>query len=184
MAQRQRTHATKNKTILTRTGLLMEGLSPNFCGSRWYRTLLRCNLIVVKVPNFDRSLFNLKNGSVSVSVSNAYPETGKASVQLQFANGSKLRADYWRVIKKGRAGISSFDHQQQYGLPAPLDSIRELQDELQNKMVIDAQLDKETGDLLFQFSDNIKLQVLNVTGYEVWEIHFPDGTGEYSNFAK
>jgi len=44
-------------------------------------------------------------------------------------------------------------------------------------------LDKETGDLLFQFADGIHVQVFNFTGYEVWEIHFPDGTGEYSNYV-
>jgi len=31
---------------------------------------------------------------------------------------------------------------------------------------------------------DLKLQILNFTGYEIWEIRFPDGTGEYSNYAK
>jgi hypothetical protein len=30
----------------------------------------------------------------------------------------------------------------------------------------------------------ITLQVLNFAGYEIWEIEFPDRTGEYSNYAK
>ena len=42
---------------------------------------------------------------------------------------------------------------------------------------------KETGDLLFQFADNIKLEVFNFTGYEAWEINSPDGTCEYSNYV-
>jgi len=105
-------------------------------------------------------------------------------VQLLFSNGTKLRADYWRVTKDGKAGISSFDHQQQYGLPAAIDAIAELQGQLQGKTVTDVVLEKETGDLLFQFDGNFKLRVFNFTGYEVWEISFPDGTGEYSNFAK
>jgi hypothetical protein len=136
------------------------------------------------MKNFEEWLFNLKNGSVRVSATNAYPEAAKASAQLLFADGSKVRADYWRVIKDGKAGISSFDHQQQYGLPAPLDAIKELQKELQDKTVTEAQLDKETGDLLFQFPENVKFQVFNFTSYEVWDIRFPDGTGEYSNYAK
>jgi len=136
------------------------------------------------VKTFDESLANLKTGSVRVSAANYYPEPENASVQLLFTNGSKLRADYWRVMKDGKAGRGSFDHQQQYGLPAPIDAIAELHGQLQDKIVIDAQLDRETGDLLFQFSDNIKFQVFNFTGYEVWEISFPDGTGEYSNYAK
>jgi hypothetical protein len=136
------------------------------------------------VKNFDKSLFNLRNLSVHVSAANAYHEPGMASVQLLFGNGSKLRAEYWRIIRDGKAGISSFDHKQRYGLPAPIDAIKELQEQLQDKTVTDARLDAETGDLLFQFADNVKLQVLNFTGYEIWEISFPDGSGEYSNYAK
>lgn len=137
------------------------------------------------VQNFDNSLAALKNCSVSVSASNIYPEgTGEASVQLVFANGARLRADYWRVIKDGRAEISSFDHQQQYGLPAPIDAISRLQGQLQGRTVSDAKLDSESGDLLFDFSDRIRFQVFNFSCYEVWEILFPDGTGEYSNYAK
>jgi hypothetical protein len=55
-----------------------------------------------KMKNLEESLSNLKNGTVSVSDTNAYPEAGMASVELLFADGSKLRANYWRVIKNGR----------------------------------------------------------------------------------
>lgn len=47
-----------------------------------------------------------------------------------------------------------------------------------------AKWDARTGDLIFSFEPNVELQVFNLTGYEDWEIHFPDGTGEYSNFAR
>lgn len=136
------------------------------------------------VKNFDKSLYNLINGLVCVSATNFCPESGMASVQLLFTNGSKLRADYWRVTKDGKASISSFDHRQKYGLPAPIDAMAELQGQLQDRTVTNAQLDGESGDLLFEFSDNIKFRVFNFTGYEVWEIQFPDGTGEYSPYAR
>jgi hypothetical protein len=45
-------------------------------------------------------------------------------------------------------------------------------------------LDKETGDVLLQFTENKKLQILAFTGYEVWEISFPGGAGEHSNYGK
>jgi hypothetical protein len=86
-------------------------------------------------------------------------------------------------MKEGTAVLSSFDNQQQYGLPSPLDAIEKLREELLHKTVTDAQLVKETGDLLFQFADNSSYQVFNFTGYEAWEINFPDGTGEYSNYV-
>jgi hypothetical protein len=134
--------------------------------------------------NLDKSLFNLKGGAVSVSATNYYPEPGMASVQLLFPDGSTLRAEYWRVMKNGKACMSSFDHRQQYGLPAPIDAISELEEQLRDKTVVDALLDAETGDLLFHFTDNIKFQVFNLSSYEVWEIHFADGTGEYSPSAR
>ena len=143
-----------------------------------------CNLVVVMVKSFDESLVGLKNGSVRVSAANDHSEPGMASVRFLFANGSQLRAEYWRITKDGKAGISSFDHEQQYGLPAPIDAIKELQERLREKAVTDARLDRATGDLLFQFADNTMLQIFNFTGYEVWEISFPDGTGEYSNYAR
>jgi hypothetical protein len=130
-------------------------------------------------------LEKLKGCSAQVTDSNAYPpENGEASVVILFSDGTKLRADYWRVIKDGRASISSVDHKQQYGLPAPIDAVEALTKDLQGQLITDAQHDKETGDLLLWFTNNIKCQILNLTGYEIWEINFPDGTGEYSNYAK
>jgi hypothetical protein len=101
------------------------------------------------LKNFEKSLLNLKNGSVQVSATNAYLQAGQAEVEILFSNGSKLEAAYWRIVKDGKAVISSFDHQQKYGLPAPLDAIQELQNQLDHKVVTEALLDKETGDLSF-----------------------------------
>lgn len=137
------------------------------------------------VRNLESSLAGLKNGTVQVSAGGAYPEPGCASVALIFENGSRLHAQYWRLIKMEReVRLSSFDHQQRYGLAAPIDAINKLQEELQNKVVTGARMRDETGDLLFEFADHLKLEVFSFTGYEDWEIHFPDGTGECSNYAK
>ena len=134
--------------------------------------------------NLDQFLSDLIHASVQVSPGNGHPEPGCASLALLFANGTKLQADYWRLIENEKAGISSFDHQQQYGLPAPINAIAELQELIQDKVVFGARLDSETGDLIFNFDGNIKLQIFNFTGYEVWEINFPNGSVEYSNYAK
>ena len=107
-----------------------------------------------------------------------------ASIELLFANGTRLTAEYWRLTTDGRAGISSFDHQQKYGLPAPIDAVKKLGETLRDMPVTNAYLDFKTGDLFFDFDGNITLQVLNFTSYEIWHIRFPDGTGEYSNYAK
>lgn len=136
------------------------------------------------VANFEKSLSDLREACVDVLPGDGYPEPGQTSIKLLFANGTRLRAEYWRLVIEDRVGISSFDHQQKYGLPAPIDAVRSLREILQDRLVTNAFLDHKTGDLLFEFTGSITFQVLNFTGYEIWEINFPDGTGEYSNYAK
>jgi hypothetical protein len=136
------------------------------------------------VKSFDKSLSDLRDASVQVSEGISYPEPGMASVDLLFSNGSRLRAEYWRVIKNGKAGISSFDHRQKYGLPEPIDAVKELREQLQDQTVAGARLNKETGDLHFKFAGNIELQVFNFTSYEIWEFSFPGGTVEFSNYVE
>ena len=122
--------------------------------------------------------------SVVVSPGNGFPEHGQASVSLVFVDGTRLQAEYWRLIEDGAASYSSFDHQQKYGLPAEIDAIEELRKRLSGRALVEALHDEETGDLVFKFTGNTKLQILNVTGYEIWEIRYPNGTVEYSNYAK
>jgi hypothetical protein len=134
--------------------------------------------------DFAASLSTLTGIAVKVSDTEEFPEPGAASVRLRFEDGSMLRADYWRLFVDGKAGVSSFDHQQKYGLPQPIDSALYLQQALEGKRVADARLDAKSGDLLFCFDGEIELQVINVTGYEVWEFSCSDGTGEYSNHVR
>jgi len=131
------------------------------------------------------SLEELVGNSVQVSENDAYPaENGAASVLIIFSAGTMLRAEYWRLIKNGRAHISSFDHMQKYGLPVPIDAIDILSRELLNQAVEEAHHDEETGDLALGFSNCLKLQILNFTDYEIWEISFPNGAVQYSNYSK
>jgi hypothetical protein len=161
--------------------------TPNSSGNVWISAVLERlmdRITDMIVANFERSLSALAGVTAAVSNSGAFPESGAASVQLLFSDGSRLRAEYWRIVKNDKAGVSSFDHDQKYGLPAPIDSFQQLERELQGKCVTDAHLDPRTGDLLFRFEEGVVFHVFNFTGYEVWEIHFPDGSGEYSPHAK
>jgi hypothetical protein len=136
------------------------------------------------LKSFDNSLSALKGATVDVLPGNGYPEPGQASILIRFSNGALLTAEFWRIVEDGKAGVSSFDHQKKYGLPAPIDALSVLQQLLHDKGVVDARLQPETGDLLFEFTGEASLQVFNFTGYEIWEMRFPDGTGKYSNYAK
>jgi hypothetical protein len=130
------------------------------------------------------ALSELVTSSVVISPGNGFPEPGQASVFLLFSNGTTLQAEYWRLIESSAASYSSFDHLQKYGLPSTIDAVEELRNRLSGKTVLSALHDRETGDLIFKFSGNTKLQILNVTGYEIWELRLPSGAVEYSNYAK
>jgi len=88
------------------------------------------------------------------------------------------------MICAGKAHTSSFDHQQQYGLPTPIDALARIAEALNGKTLEDAKWDPRTGDLMLSFRPDLELQVFNFTGYEDWEIHFSNGTGEYSPHAR
>jgi hypothetical protein len=100
---------------------------------------------------------------------------------IQFTGGTTLRAQFWRLTKGGPL-VSIFDHRQRYGLLEPIDAFRVMRDELVGKEVLDAVMDKTTGDLRFRFDDVVDLEVFNFTAFEIWEVRFPDGTMELSNF--
>lgn len=136
------------------------------------------------VTDFNSSLSALIGTRVSILPGNGYPEPGQASVLFRFSTGAKLTAAYWRIIEGAKAGISSFDHEQKYGLPAPIDAVAVLRDCLADREVTRASLDHTTGDLLFAFSGEVSVQVFNFTAYEIWDMSFSDGAVEYSNYNK
>jgi len=74
----------------------------------------------------NESLSKLKSSEVQVSELEAPPTFGAAPVQIIFTEGASLKADYWRLMQGGKALISSFDHNQKYGLPEPVNAIEEL----------------------------------------------------------
>jgi len=131
--------------------------------------------------NLAKSLERLKSNTVLVSKTEAYE---RSTVALDFSDGTRIQAGYWRLIKAGKERVSSFDHEQKYGLSVSVDAVEILKRELENQAVVEATVDGETGDLHFRFADDVKVQVFAFSGYEVWEIRFPDGSAEYSNHAK
>jgi hypothetical protein len=134
--------------------------------------------------NFEQNLARLRNVSIAVAADNIPDEEGTAAVVVTFSDGTVLKAQYWRLIQDGRALLSSFDHQKKYGLPVPIDAKEQISSLLEGKLCHNVQLDSETADLTLVLGEITKLQVFNFTGYEIWEITFPDGTGEYSNCAR
>lgn len=79
--------------------------------------------------------------------------------------------------------ILASPRQKKYSLPAPIDAKEKISALLEGKICLNVQFDGETADLTLVSGETTKLQVFNFTGYEIWEIRFPDGTEEYSNHA-
>lgn len=136
------------------------------------------------VQGFENSLASLKGTKVRTSNPKLYLEHGIATVELHFSDGSRMRANYWRMIRDGKSHTSSFDHQQTYGLPAPIDAFARIAESLDGTILREAKWNPRTGDLVFSFEPELELQVFNFTGYEDWEVHFSNGTDEYSPFAR
>lgn len=130
-----------------------------------------------------QGLARLKTTSIAVADAQIPDEMGTASILMRFSDGTILKAFYWRLIQDGRALLSCFDHRQKYGLPAPIDAKEQLSKILEGKTCSNVEFEAETADLIFLFGATTKLQVFNFTGYEIWEIRFPDGTGVLSNYA-
>ena len=126
---------------------------------------------------------NIVNVAVSVVANDIPDDDGGASIIVKFANGARLKATYWRMISGRRVAISSFDHKQKYGLPEEIDAKNALRRILEGRVCLSAIFDEEIADIALNFAEGAKLQVFSFTGYEVWEMTFPDGTGEYSNYA-
>ena len=140
---------------------------------------------------WEQNLAKLRNTPVAVSRHNMpesvenvadYDEYG-ATIFVKFSDGTVLRASYWRFIQNGGPRLSSFDHHQQYGLPAAIDAKEKLCNLLEGKLCHKVEFDPETADLILTFGETTQLQVFRFTAYEDWEISFPDGTGEYCNYA-
>jgi hypothetical protein len=125
----------------------------------------------------------LQRTTAQVIDDSVLPEEGQVSITLEFSDGTRLKAVYWRLIVDGRRHQSSFDHGQKYGLQSPVDAKEGLRSILTGRECVDVRLETETGDLRLDFADNVHLQVFNFTGYEIWTIYFADGRVQYSNYV-
>jgi hypothetical protein len=149
----------------------------------WNTEKLYVSVGMPVTKSFEQNLAGLRDVSIAVAGDNIPDAEGTASIVVKFSDGTVLKAGYWRFIQDGLARLSSFDHQQKYGLPSPIDAKEEISSLLEGKLCHNVEFDSETGDLILIFDEATKLQVFNFTGYEIWTVFFPDGTGQYSNYA-
>jgi hypothetical protein len=72
--------------------------------------------------------------------------------------------------------ISSEDHLQQYGLPAPIDAAAVAADILASRAIAHVEVKDGTADLVLEFADGLRLEFLPISsGYESWGVTTPSG---------
>ena len=82
----------------------------------------------------------------------------------------------WRIVRDGRIALSSVDHGQIFGLPAPIDAAAAATSLFASGSISAAHLREGTADLLIDFEGNLRLEIIPLSsGYESFEWADPSG---------
>jgi hypothetical protein len=95
---------------------------------------------------------------------------------FSFSDGiSLVVACLWRLIEHERIKRASPDDGQQFGLPAPVDAERELNDLIGNSRLVSVELRDGTLDLRLIFENGRALEIIpDSSGYEAWTLQRAD----------
>ena len=66
---------------------------------------------------------------------------------------------FWRILDSKEIQYTSLDHEQEVGLPKPIDLLEEVTKILSAKSLIEIKVKKDTMDLLLTFTNNIQIEV-------------------------
>ena len=99
------------------------------------------------------------------------------SWQFVFGEGCSLTVECpWRIVAGGRIAVAHSDHQQQFGLPKPVDVPAATLKLLADITVLNVTVDQATSDLSIDFEGGARFQSFaDSSGYESWQIEDPDG---------
>jgi hypothetical protein len=82
----------------------------------------------------------------------------------------------WRLIHDGGIAVSSDDHRQQFGLPAPVDAAERASSLLAGLTIQGVEVREGTADLFIDFERNWRLEIIPFSsGYESWQVSTPSG---------
>jgi hypothetical protein len=110
------------------------------------------------------------NGRVCTRVYKNYPD----NFTFEFGAGSLAVDCLWRIITDGKVALTSRDHGQQFGLPAPVDAYAAVVSLLDGRQVAEVRLAESSADLVVEFKGGVRLEILtDSSGYEPWNFHAP-----------
>ncbi|MBN9349042.1 MAG: hypothetical protein J0H55_00015 [Chitinophagaceae bacterium] len=77
---------------------------------------------------------------------------------------------FWRLLIENKIEFVSLDHQQQFGLPKPLDLVEELKRKLTGKHLTKIEVIKDTFDLVLSLTSGHRLEIyISSSGYETYD---------------
>lgn len=96
---------------------------------------------------------------------------------FSFGNSSGIRVECpWRLLAQGLIRVSSDDHEQQFGLPAPIDAAAAATSMLSGLVVLKVSVLEGTADFFIDFERNQRLEIIPISsGYESWQVSDPTG---------
>jgi hypothetical protein len=95
---------------------------------------------------------------------------------FRFSNGAVVTTEsIWRALTANAITVTSGDHQQQFGLPAPIDAGQRAASALLGR-ITKAEVAPVTSDLRISFDSESTLEFLNTSsGYEGWHLVAREG---------
>jgi len=88
---------------------------------------------------------------------------------FSFANGIYVNVEggLWRLLRDNKIVKVSYDHEQKFGLSAPLNLTKTVTEILNGKYLTKMEVVETTGDLLLSISDSISIEIfITSSGYE------------------
>ncbi len=104
-------------------------------------------------------------------------ETSSVLWQFVLSSAGRITTEsLWRLIRDGRIVVTSADHRQQFGLPAPVDAVLRASSLLESATIQRVELCHGTTDLIIHFDFPLRLEfIATSSGYESWQVYEADG---------
>jgi len=96
---------------------------------------------------------------------------------FDLGRGGRLTVrSHWRLVSADRITLTDDDDEQLFGLPEPVNAEAVANELIAKATVSQAVIDRVTADLRLQFSNGLRLDLINnSSGYEAWQASFGYG---------